>query len=204
MTTTQERQTITFGGFLFGDNGIASALHASGTVDAMCEKLANFTEATRNEAVQEVERISDELLNLNLTDVLLGALSTYEELRAAGQRTITAADSEELVELLSHQITLRSQPSIDLLVNDVNAATVHMVLSLVIDIQALTATVREGRLTALHVGRCDVDASVNIEGTTVARKQAQLQLPISVSLGTGLPLTAQAPQDTVPPLTPTA
>jgi hypothetical protein len=166
------------------------------------EKLGNFTQVTRNEAVQEVERISAELLDLNLADVLLRALSTYEELRAAGRRTITAPDSEELVELLSHRVTLDNHPSIDLLVNGAHVTTVHLHLSLVIDIQALTAVVREGRLTALQVGRCDVDASVNIEGTTVARKHAQLQLPVSLPIGTGLPLTTPAPPNAAPPQRP--
>jgi hypothetical protein len=190
MTTVPESQPITFGSLLFSDSGIASALEASGTADVVREKLPNFTQATRNETVQEVERISNELLDLNLIDVLLGALGTYEELRAAGRRTIATPDSEEIVELVSHRVTLDNQPSIDLLVNGAHVASVHLLLSLVIDIQALTAVVREGRLTALQVGRCDVDASVNIEGTMVARKHAQLQLPVSLPMGTGLPLAA--------------
>ena len=190
MTTAPASQPITFGGLLFSDNSIASALESTGTADVVREKLANFTQATRNEAVQEVERISNELLDLNLVDVLLGALRIYEDLRAAGRRTMATPDSEEIVELVSHRVTLDNQPSIDLLVNGAHVASVHLLLSLVIDIQALTAVVREGRLTALQIGRCDVNASVNIEGTMVARKHAQLQLPVSLHMGTGLPLTA--------------
>jgi hypothetical protein len=190
MTTAPTSQPITFGGFLFDDNGIASALEAGGTADVVREKLANFTQATRNEALQEVERVSNELLDLNLIDVLLGALRTYEVLRAAGRRTIATPDSAEIVELVSHRVTLDNQPSIDLIVNGANVASVHLLLSLVIEIEALTAVVREGRLTALQIGRCDVNASVSIEGTMVARKHAQLQLPVSLPMGTGLPLAA--------------
>jgi hypothetical protein len=199
MTTASASQPITTGGLLFGDSGIGSALQASGAADAIREKLANFTDVTRNEAVQEFGRISADLLDLNLADVLLGALSTYEELRAAGRRTLNAPDSEEFVELLSHQVTLHNRPSIALLINGAEAATVHLVLSLVMNIQALTAVVREGRLTALRVGRSDIDASISVEGTTVARKLVQLQLPVSVPTGTGLPLTDSAPDATQPP-----
>jgi len=74
-------------------------------------------------------------------------------------------------------------------------ANVHLLLSLVIEIQALTATVRYGRLTALQIGRCDVGASVVIEGTTVAHRQSQLQLPLSIPLGAGLPLGTPRPSD---------
>jgi hypothetical protein len=198
MTTAPASQPITPGSFLFGDSGIASALQASGAADVVREKLASFTLATRNEAVREVERISAELLDLNLLDVVIRALSTYGDLRAAGRNTIAAPDSEELVELVSHQITLDNRPVIDLFVDRKRVATLHLLLALVIDIQVLTAVVRGGRLTALRIGRCDADASVQIEGATVAHKRAQLLLPASIPLGTGVPLAATAPTATPP------
>ena len=154
----------------------------------MRRQLASFTQATRNEAVKEVERITAEVTNLNLVDIIVGAVSTYGELRDAGRRTIGTPDSAEFVELVGHQVTLQNQPSIQLIVNGKQVATVNLLLSLVIDIQALTAVVRHGRLTALQIGRCDVGAFVGIEGTTVVRRQAQLQLPGSIPLGTGIPL----------------
>ena len=188
MTTAPASPWFTPGSFLFADTSIASALEASGAADVVRSQLTGFTQATRNEAVKEVERITAELTNLNLIDIILGALSTYEELREAGRRTIGAPDSPEFVELIGHQVTLENQPSIQLVVNEKQIATVHLLLSLVIDIQALTATVRHGSLTALQIGRCDVGASIGIENTTVARRQAELQLPASIPLGTGIPL----------------
>src|SRR5215469_6285063 len=168
MTTAPASQPFTSGSFLFADTGIASALEASGAADVVRSQLAGFTQATRNEAVKEVEKITAELTNLNLIDVILDAVSTYRELRDAGRRTISAPNSSEFVELVGHQVTLENQPSIQLVVNEKPMATVHLLLSLVIDIQALTAMVRHGRLNALQIGRCDVEASVGIEGTTVA------------------------------------
>lgn len=188
MTTAPASQPFTSGSFVFADIGVASALEASGAADVVRRQLAGFTQATRNEAVKEVERITAEVTNLNLVDIIVGAVGTYGELRDAGRRTIGAPDSAEFVELVGHQVTLQNQPSIQLIVNGKQVATVHLLLSLVIDIQALTAVVRHGRLTALQIGRCDVEAFVGIEGTTVVRRQAQLQLPGSIPLGTGIPL----------------
>jgi len=195
MTTAPVSQPFMSGSFLFADTGIASALEASGAADVVRRQLAGFTQATRNEAVKEIERITAEVTNLNLIDVILDAVSTYRELRDAGMRTISAPDSSELVELIGHQVTLENQPSIQLIVNGKQVANVHLLLSLVIEIQALTATVRYGRLTALQIGRCDVGASVGIEGTTVAHRQSQLQLPLSIPLGAGLPLGTPRPSD---------
>ncbi len=52
--------------------------------------------------------------------------------------------------------------------------------------------VRAGRLTALRVGHCDVTASISVDGIPVASKQGQLQLPVSLPVGAGIPLTAPA------------
>jgi hypothetical protein len=188
MTTAPASRPFTSGSFVFADIGVASALEASGAADVVRRQLAGFTQATRNEAVKEVERITAEVTDLNLVDIIVGAVSTYGELRDAGRRTIGTPDSTEFVELVGHQVTLQNQPSVQLIINGKQVATVNLLLSLVIDIQALTAVVRHGRLTALQIGRCDVGAFVGIEGTTVVRRQAQLQLPGSIPLGTGIPL----------------
>jgi hypothetical protein len=189
MTTAPASQSFAFGSFLFTDSGIASALETSGAADVVRRELAGFNQATRHEAVKEIERITAEVTNLNLIDVIVEAVSKYAELRDAGKRTIDAPDSEEFVELAGHQVTLENQPSIQLIVNGKQVATIGLLLSLVIDIQALTAIVRHGSLTALRIGRCDVGASVRIEGKTVVRSQAQLELPGSIPVGTGIPLT---------------
>lgn len=126
--------------------------------------------------------------DLNLVDIIVHALSTYEELREAGRRTIDEPDSAEFVELIEHQVTFQNQPLIQVVVNGQQIATLHMLLSLVIEIQALTATVRTGRLTALQIGRCDVTGSVGIDGRPIADRQAQVKLPVSIPLGAGIPL----------------
>ena len=188
MTTAQASQWFAPDSSLFADTDIASALAASGAADVVRRQLRNFTQATRNEAVKEVERVIAEAGNLNLIDVILRAVSTYGKLREAGRRTIGAPDTSEVVELVGHQVTLQNQASVQLVVSERPVATLRLLFSLVIDIQALTAMVQHGRLTALRIGRCDVGASVGIYGTTVVHKETQLQLPGSIPLGAGIPL----------------
>jgi hypothetical protein len=189
-TTAPPSEAITASAVLFGDSDLMAALEASGAAGVVQRELASFTQTTCDEAVSVVGRICAELMSLDLTDLILGAWTTCAALRAAAQRTVGTPRSEELVELLSHRVTFDNQPSIDLLVNGVLVATVRLALSLVIDIQALTATVRHGCLIALQVGRCDLDGSVSIEGKMVAHRQAQLQLPFSLRLGSGVAILA--------------
>lgn len=203
MTTATPARPITARAFLFGDTDLISALQTSGAAETVRQELQGFAQTTRDEAVRELGKISAELLDqLDLTQLVLGAWSTHAALRAAGQRTVAAPQSEELVDLARHRVTLDQQPSIDLLVNGTPVATVHFGLSLVIDIAALTATVRAGRLIGLRVGRCNVDAGVSIESKSVASRQAELPLHLSLRLGSGIALVANAPPVASPGVSP--
>ncbi len=188
MTTATATQPLTARAFLFGDADLVQAMQTSGVADTVRQELGGFTQVTRDEAVRELGKIGAEVLDLDLTQLLLGAWSRYAALTEAGQRTAAAPGSEELVELLSHRVTLDHRPSIELLVNGKRVATVHVVLMLQVTVEALTATVRAGKLIGLRVGRCDFDASVSIEGMTLASRRAQLELPFSVRLGSGIAL----------------
>jgi hypothetical protein len=188
MNSFAPSQPITAQALLFDNTDLASALQDSGVGDTVGNELRGFAQATRDEAIHELGAISSELLELDLGQVLLDAWSKHSELRAAGQRTAAAPESEELVELLSHRVTLEDRPSIDLLANGRRVAELHLAIVITIDVEALTATVRGGRLTGLRVGRCDADASLSIEDKTLARRRAQLELPFSVHMGSGIAL----------------
>jgi hypothetical protein len=181
-------QPVTVRDVLLEGTGMASALQASGAADLVSGRLVDFTRATRDQAVGEVGRICADFLGLNLADLIIGALSSYASLQEAAWRTAAAPGTEELVELISHEVALDNRPSIELLVDGAQVATVHLLLSLVINIQALVATVREGRLVTVQLGRCDIDAALCIERVPVASKKARLQLPAFLPLGSGIAL----------------
>jgi hypothetical protein len=77
---------------------------------------------------------------------------------------------------------------VELLVNDVHLATVRFELAVKFVIKGLVATVQHGRLVAVHAGDCDLTAALAAEGRQLAKREAHLQLPVLVRLGSGLPL----------------
>lgn len=188
MTTAAAVEPITARVFLFGDTDLVQAVQTSGVTDTVRQELGSFSRATQDEAVQQLAKISAEVLDIDLTLALLGAWSRYAALKEAGRRTAAAPESEELVELLSHRVTVDHQPWIDLLVNGKLVATVRFALLLQVTVEALTATIRRGRLIGLRAGRCDFEASVSIGGNTVASRRAHLTLPFSMRLGSGIQL----------------
>ena len=92
--------------------------------------------------------------------------------------------------MAGHQITTTQHPSVTVLVDGAQVATIQLGLSLVFRVTALTAKISAGRLTALLSGRCDLTVTLAIQGTTVLTKQAHLTLPGAIPLGAGIRLLA--------------
>jgi hypothetical protein len=87
-------------------------------------------------------------------------------------------------------------PSLDVVVDGHRVATLQLGISVDFDIQALAVSVRDGRLVAVHSGRCDVTATLSLQDVVVATRREQLQLPLVLRLGSGMPL-APPVDDTV-------
>jgi len=96
--------------------------------------------------------------------------------------------STELVVVSSHQITLDQQPSISVLVDGQRVATLHLGLSIVFDLNALLLGISGGRLTGVRSGRCDITATLAVQGTDLFTKRAHLELPAVISLRRGIRL----------------
>jgi hypothetical protein len=114
--------------------------------------------------------------------VLLAGWREYQDLTSAARRTLAAPGSTELVHVASHRVSAAQEPSVAVLVDGKRVATLHLRVSLLFDVNSLLARVRGGRLIAVLTGSCDVTATLAIDGTDVACKQAHLDLPGEVAL----------------------
>jgi hypothetical protein len=188
MTTTIPTQPLTAALFLFGDSqeesidALAHSLHEHGVVGSLGEG------AKRTAANDQVAAVAHGLLDLDLGGLVIAAWGKWADLTAAAKRTFATQDSSEVVELAVHTITSSHRPFVELLVNDTHVATVHFELAVKFVIKGLVATVQHGRLVAVHAGDCDLTATLAAEGRQLAKREAHLQLPVLVRLGSGLPL----------------
>jgi hypothetical protein len=192
MTPEAAAEPITIQKFLLGNGDLTVALQASDAAADVRQHLGGFAHATMDAAVRELGTIGAALLDRDIGQVLLDAWAAHRALVAAGERTLTDPRGEEIVDLGPHQVTLDDGPEIDVVVNGSTVAAITLTLSLEIEVKALTAVVRKGRLVAVTAGPFDVDASIKIEGQTVASREAQLHLPIPLPVGSGIDLTAAA------------
>ena len=112
----------------------------------------------------------------------------HHDLIAAARHTLAAPGRTELVDLASHEITTTQEPSVDILVDGRRVAILQLGLSVVFDVSALGARVRAGRLAGLYSGRCDVTATLAIQGTDVITRSAHLKLPGVIPLSPAIRL----------------
>jgi hypothetical protein len=168
---------------------VTSEILTAGTGGNLDRALKDLPQVARDAAAHEITTATAGLLNINLLDdVLLPGWREYRDLTSAARRTLAEPGSTELVHVASHRVSAAQQPSVAVLVDGKRVATLHLSLSLVLDVNALLARVRGGRLVAILSGSCDVTATLAIDGTDVACKQAHLDLPGEVALAQSLRL----------------
>ena len=171
-----------------GFPGVAGQPLLSAQVAGMFPDLERLPQIARDAALREANAAVAGLLDVSLGGVLVSAWRTHHDLISAARRTLTVPGSTELVALAEHQITSATHPSIAISVNGHPVATIHLDLSLVFDVKALLAGIRDGQLVAVHSGHCDVTATLAIERTDVTTRRGSFPLPGVIPLNPGIRL----------------
>jgi hypothetical protein len=216
MTTAAATHPFTVSAFLFGEDqdpehALAQALHEHGVLGSTGSALALVSEAGREAAGDQVAVVANGLLDLDLGDLVVAGWRKQGQLAAAAERTAANPGTSEVVELATHRVSSAHHPAVELLVNDVQVATVTFDLTIEFVVKALVVTVRDGHVVSLHTGACDVAATLAAEGVQLASRRAHFELPLVVRwplllhLGGGtdpLPYGAKSPPTpTQPPPT---
>jgi hypothetical protein len=186
--------TVTVSSILFGHEDPARALAAvpgwRAATSGLAAGLTTLNPAGRGVVERELAGAVAGLLGLNLGDVLVAAWRKHRALYAAAVSTQDSPGTE-VVQLATHRVSTTHRPSVDVTVNGARLTTVHCELSLVLDIETLTATVRRARLVALGGGRCSVTGVLAFAGQPLVSRQTPIDLSLTVSLGQGIPLLEQ-------------
>jgi hypothetical protein len=186
------RQTL-FGDGADGQESLARAVDKAGVVQALGGTLSRLSSAGRSAVATELAQVVGGLLDLDLVDVLLAGWRKHSALMDAAHRSIDNPDAREVVDLATHSMTSVHRPSVDLLIEDVHIATVHLELGVEAKVHGLAATVQAGRLIDLHGGRTLLSAALTCEGIAVARGTGEVDLELVAELGEGLPLLPPRP-----------
>ena len=143
---------------------------------------------TKKAAAQQAGITVAALLKVDLTGVLVRGWREHRDIVSAARRTLAAPGSTELVSMATHEVTLEQRPSVSVLVDGQQVATLRLGLSIVFDVNALLLGISSSRLVAVHTGNCDITATLAIQGADVLIRNAHLDLPGVISLRRGIRL----------------
>ena len=192
MTSAGEGGTPTALDLLFGPDTDAVEILADGILSSgsqsLAGALAQLPEPTRKAAAQEAATAAAALLKVDLVSVLVRGWRQRRDIVSAARRTLAAPGSTELVSMSSHEITLDQRPSVSVLVDGRRVATLQLGLSIVFDLNGVLLGISGGRLTGVHSGRCDITATLAVQGTDLLVRRAHLELPGVISLRRGIRL----------------
>ena len=193
MTTAGQGSTPTALDLLFGSDAdaaetLAGEILSPGRDQDLGRALAHLPEMTRKAAVQEAAAAAAGLLKVALIDVLVRGWREHRDIVSAARRTLTAPASTELVSMSAHEVTLEQRPSVSVLVDSQRVATLELALSIVFDVNALLLLISGGRLVAVRSGRCEIIATLAVQGTDMLVRQAHLELPGVIPSGRGIRL----------------
>jgi hypothetical protein len=146
------------------------------------------TDALWAVTLKEAGRAAAAFLDIDLGDVMVAGWARYDELKAAGQRTLGTLD-EKTVELAGRDLLLRQHPEVELTWQENKIATIPFEVLVEIRVHAVVAVVRDGSLVRLDAGTCDVDVSLETSGGGVIGPRTRTLVPgLVVDLGGGFRL----------------
>jgi hypothetical protein len=150
--------------------------------------LAPLSHTARAAAYHEVGVASEGLLDLDLTEALVTGWLKYQALRDAGRRTVGSL-AREVVELVTHRITTKYSPTVDLFIDEVHVASFEFRLELTIEVVGCAAVVAAGQLVAVSGGDLNVTGTLTIEGQTIATRSKRFDAELVADLRRPVTLT---------------
>jgi hypothetical protein len=191
MTIASEGSMPTALDLLFGPAAaepLAGEILSPGGDQNLGRALAHLSETTRKAVVQEAANTVAALLRVDLIGVLVRGWREHRDIVSAARRTLAAPGSTELVSMSTHEVTVDQRPSVSVLVDGQRVVTLDLGLSIVFDVNALLLGISGGRLGAVHSGRCEITATLAVQGTDLLVRHAHLELRGVIPLGRGIRL----------------
>jgi hypothetical protein len=172
------------------DAAAAPGVLPASASESIARALAQLPAVEYEAAARKVTDSAAGILDFDVLDLLIAGWRQYHDLTAAARRTLAAPGSSELISLVSHRVTATREPSVSVLINDHLVATLRFSVSLVFDVSGLLAEVAAGRLARVHAGRCDITATLAIDGTEITTGRVRLEIPGAIPVDPPIRLLA--------------
>ncbi len=188
---------ISAGAVLFGTRpaavrSLGRSLHNLGAAESGLRGVRQARAALLQPVDDQIADAVTSQLDHDLGMMLLEGWHHYRALRRAADTTLAKPESEEDVELASHQVTATRHPRADVLVDGSCVYTFAFDLEAEFELTSVAAVVRNGCLVALRGGDCHLNVTLRLGDHTLATREVHVDLAVLLRLDGPVPLTQEA------------
>ena len=164
---------------------MGSGMDAGAEAREIKEALANAAPGLPLGTVLDgIGRAVQDLLDVPVSDILVGAWNRSRDLKAAIEKTRASDDATELVPLLGHTITSEHRPSVEIVKDEVAIARLVFPLTLEFRLEGVVLRVRKGRIREILAGTVKVKATMKFGDFVVFDKAlAPISIPGALTVG---------------------
>lgn len=164
---------------------MGSGMDAGAEAREIKEALANAAPGLPLGTVLDgIGRAVQDLLDVPVSDILVGAWNRSRDLKAAIEKTRASDNATELVPLLGHTITSEHRPSVEIVKGEVAIARLVFPLTLEFRLEGVVLRVRKGRISEILAGTVKVKATMKFGDFVVFDKAlAPISIPGALMVG---------------------
>lgn len=128
--------------------------------------------------VREVARRTNELLDLELADLVVGAWEKAGELGEYADPEKTPPGETVVTEMGEHSIDLEYHPSLSVLVNEARLPDLSLDIELSLIVKGMILTLRGGEIRRMRSGSMEATGSIEAAGVTIVERESEpVELP---------------------------
>jgi hypothetical protein len=169
-------------------NGLQEILEQADALEQVVAGLERVPAPLSRAAVGRIGAILADLLDVKVVDVLVDGWRKHATVMAAARETLHTPGEEQLIDLATHVITWKHEPSVQVIVNDVDVGSVGISINASATIHALVAVVGGGKLMSFRSGRVELMASVSCEGHVIQSMKREIDAALEFALDDGIVL----------------
>jgi len=135
----------------------------------------------------EIVRKTDDLLNVNLTDIMGNAWKKYGELQQYRDTKKYPPTETFFVPLATHEIKSVHKPYVNVLINSVPSKKIEFEIIVSLIIEGMILKVQNAMIKEIKSGELKGAGEIKLEGVSIAKREMQpIPLPGSKDLGEGI------------------
>lgn len=171
-----------------GDPQLHERLAKEKALDAaITEVHRSDTDLPRSVLAERALAHLDDLLDVDLKPILVGAWTRTRELRDYGERSRKEPAKDFLLTLAEHQVRSKHQPYLDVIVNGQARGRIVFDVDLGLKLKGFRLVIRNGRIVAVTTGIGEATGKVSLDGFVVAEEKSRpVRFPGRLDLGDGV------------------